>query len=125
MSRRMSFLALAVVALAAAGAKGATASSRNQAPVPVITVTNVVAGTFGGARYYLSGSGSYDPDGTIVSYTWTTTSQCHSGYATSVTDYTVEAYFGGHCKVTLTVTDAQGAKAGSGFAFNGSDAPLN
>ncbi len=77
----------------------------NLTPVAVATATP----TSGMAplRVILNGSGSYDPDGTLVSYAWT----WPGGSATGVQPTTTFA--AGAYPVTLTVTDKQGAKATS------------
>jgi hypothetical protein len=127
-------IALATAALLAAGGPARTAAAdagtpaathRNQPPVAVIGVTGSQWSS-NGTRYYLTGSGSYDPDGTIVSYNWTLGSYCQTGGATNGSTLVVETTgLNAHCKVTLRVTDAQGAYDVAGFAFSGGDGPPN
>jgi len=56
----------------------------------------------GGMRYSLSGTGSYDPDGTIVSYFWA--NDCSQPESTQSTT-TIDVTGGGTCSVTLEVWD--------------------
>jgi hypothetical protein len=85
-----------------------TADSTNQAPVanagPDQTVTDV--DETGGEDVTLDGTGSSDPDGTIVSYDWTEGGVSIAGGATP----TVTLAVGVHT-ITLTVTDNGEASA--------------
>lgn len=73
----------------------------NQAPVAVVTWTRHVI--TGGMRYSLNGTGSYDPDGTIVSYFWA--NNCWPQPESIQTTTTIDVATGDTCSVTLEVWD--------------------
>jgi hypothetical protein len=77
----------------------------NQNPVAVITKTKHIY-TWG-VRYYLSGTGSYDPDGTIDSYFWA--NDCPPKPEENTVTTTIDIYFGETCRVSLEVWDNLGA----------------
>jgi len=115
MTIRNSLLVLAFGASAALAAceQAPTASpddaivTANLAPYPAINIDSVRT-AFGGWRYFLDGSSSYDPDGTYLAYNWTTNCPVADAVrnlptfsATSVS-YTT-------CTAHLQVIDANGA----------------
>ena len=114
--RKPLFTALALVALAAPTAvtvearESAPAARFNQAPVAVITQTHakpMIVNGYEVMRYSLSGTSSYDPDGSIASYYWS--SSCiyiANGYNST---YTIDVRAGDTCEVNLYVTDNAGA----------------
>ncbi len=117
MTIRNSLLALAFVGGLAACEQAPTASPddahirANVAPYAVITVDSIRPDGYS-YRYYLNGAGSYDPDGLSVTYYWTTT--CPDAFASrySSTFYAQNGQYaalGATCRVTLQVTDVNGA----------------
>jgi hypothetical protein len=87
----------------------ATPPPANQAPVPVATVTCV-----SGRICTLDGTGSYDPDGTIVAYRWT-----EKNGTTLSTDVRFLTTFAkaGKTSVVLYVTDNEGRIASTKVTF--------
>ncbi|HEV2149469.1 MAG TPA: hypothetical protein VGR37_18865 [Longimicrobiaceae bacterium] len=83
----------------------------NQAPVAVLELTRAKPMIVNGhevLRHYLTGVNSYDPDGSIASYYWS--SSCvyvPDGYSST---YTVDVRMGDTCEVNLYVTDNLGAQ---------------
>lgn len=90
------------------GASGEATEPANQPPIADAGQDQIVSDTDGvaGETVTLNGSGSSDPDGTIVSYSWT---EDGGVIATGATP-TVEMDNGTHT-ITLTVTDDNGAIA--------------
>lgn len=91
----------------------------NLAPVPVIDITPATA--IAGTEVVLNGSGSHDPDGTLISHTWNLTEQNPpEGAAETVPVFSAEftgelvplvvpEWATGQILVTLTVVDNDGA----------------
>lgn len=78
----------------------------NQAPVAVAGPDQTVVGDGGGASVTMDGSGSFDPDGTIVFYEWRIDSiLVGTGVAPDI------SVGNGLSSVQLTVTDNEGATA--------------
>lgn len=77
----------------------------NQPPVAVVTWTRHVISN--GMRYSLNGTGSYDPDGTIVSYFWA--NNCPPQPESIQTTTTIDVADGDTCSVTLIVWDNEDA----------------
>jgi hypothetical protein len=113
--RRLAFATLfAVAALAGcdsaptaarAPSNGARMDLTNQPPVAVITKTRHLYAW--GYRYYLSGTSSYDPDGTIASYFWA--NDCPPKAEENTVTTTIDIYWGETCRVSLELWDNLGA----------------
>jgi hypothetical protein len=110
-------LAFGVSAALAACEQAPTASPddagvrANVLPYAVITVDSIRPDGYS-YRYYLNGTGSYDPDGLSVTYDWTTTCPDHFASQYSSTFFAQNGQYAGlgaTCRVTLKVTDANGA----------------
>jgi hypothetical protein len=109
--RKIGFAAaLAVVTAAGYAAVPARAdgAALNNPPVAVITnalsprpIPNV------GVRYTFTAATSYDTDGSIVSYYWTTNCS-YNGIGTGV-EYEMIVHFGDSCLIDLYVTDNNAA----------------
>jgi len=90
---------------------GATASTSttktvlNRAPVAIFSESAETVIT--DEVIYFNASGSYDPDGSIVSYFWNFGDGTNTTGVTAEHSYTLEGTYA----VTLTVTDNEGAKA--------------
>lgn len=88
-------------------------SSTNTPPVAVITSTGsqlVVQFPNGssGRRFFLTAADSYDPDGTVTSWWWS--SDCINNPTVPGSEtYTLEVYTGETCDVSLRVWDNDGA----------------
>lgn len=108
MKRIIPILALAAAASLAAPplATSATARAAVQAvaPVAVMDVTSRTLLSNGKWRYGFSGTNSYDPDGTIVSYFWKPDAYCLAA-GTYSTTHSLDIPDGYYCSITLTVTD--------------------
>lgn len=112
------FAHFTVAAKSAAAIHVAAIAGGNQTPTAVID--NAPASVAIGQSFTLSGSGSFDPDGSIVSYQWS------SGATTPEASFTLTT--AGQHTLNLTVTDNQGAthtasvtvsaQSGTGFAAN-------
>jgi hypothetical protein len=86
----------------------------NQAPVAAITYTRHPF--TGYMRYYLNGTGSYDPDGTIASYFWA--NNCPPAPESSASTTTLDVPYGTSCSVTLEVWDNEGAFGSKELIFS-------
>lgn len=75
----------------------------NKPPVPVATISNTNVKT--GQAVTFDASGSYDPDGQIVSYVWNFGDGASSDQKVAVHSYSQPGTY----KVTIKVTDNQGA----------------
>lgn len=127
MTTRYPLLAAAAVLLAAceqaptatSAPGGARASYGNQAPVAVISIdsTRLVGATY---RHYLNAAGSYDPEGTALTYSWTTPCPDADTSRDRVTFGVQSTYPGDQCRVSLKVTDAYGAIGSSGILLDDS-----
>jgi hypothetical protein len=84
---------------------GARMNGTNQPPVAVITKTRHLYSW--GFRYYLSGTSSYDPDGTIASVFWANDCPPKPEVITMTT--TIDIYWGETCRVSLELWDNLGA----------------
>jgi len=112
---RTRILAAALTTLALAACSDAPTASKapagarhdgsNQPPVAVISYTRRVI--FGGMRYTLSSSGSYDPDGTIDSRFWA--NNCYPQPESNQVTTTIDVATGSSCSVTLELWDNLGA----------------
>jgi hypothetical protein len=114
MRTRILAAAIAITALAGCDAaptavKAPTTAPRrtltNQPPVAVITYTR--RPIFGGMRYSLNSSGSYDPDGTIDSRFWA--NNCYPQPESNQVTTTIDVATGSSCSVTLELWDNEGA----------------
>lgn len=90
---------------ARAPSQGARMDLTNQPPVAVITKTQHIF-TWG-IRYTLSGSGSYDPDGTIASRFWA--NDCPPKPEEITVTTTIDIYWGETCRVSLELWDNEDA----------------
>lgn len=107
-------LAACDAAPTAARAPGTARHDVNQAPVAVITYTQHPF--TGYMRYYLNGTGSYDPDGTIASYFWA--NNCWPAPESSASTTTLDVPWGTSCSVTLEVWDNQGEFGSQEITFS-------
>jgi K319-like protein len=124
MKRILPILALAAAATLAGPAHTTSATARptvrSVAPVAEITGTPMTRLSNGKWRYVFSGSTSYDPDGTIVSYYWTPAAGC-AGSGTYSTTITLDIVDGDYCSLTLTVTDNSSATDSEAVVFIAGD----
>lgn len=106
--------AAAMAAVTAAGYAAlptkANAAALNAAPVAVITnalAPKPIAGV--GMKYTFSAATSYDTDGTIVAYYWTTDCTYNSNVGTTDVEYEMIVHWGDTCTIDLYVTDDDAA----------------